>query len=984
MRLAVYSLAVAGGGASGFAEAEAAGVASAKDGAGHWAYRPVVKPVMPALAEAWAGRVQQPVDVFVLGALAERGWTFSARADRETLIRRAYFDLWGIPPTAEAIAAFLADPADEATAMASMVDRLLADGKFGERWGRYWLDVARYADSKGYVFQEERRYAYSYTYRDWVIQAFNEDLPYDKFVLAQLAADQSLGKEDPRHLAAMGFLTLGRRFLNNPHDIIDDRLDVTFRGLQATTLSCARCHDHKFDPIPTADYYSLYGVFASSEEPGEKPLLGEPERTPEYLAFVDGLEKRERAVVDFHDQKKAALFSGEVVTKYLQLCADGWALDDDGLQALARERQLYASVAVRWRAYLRSLGPEHPVVAPFLVMAGVEAGAFTGRWDEVVRPLVESGRLHPAVVEAWRAAPPATMADVAAGYGRLLPAAGAGGAAGAAADPQAEALRVVLMAPEGISGVEAMSLGRDFSVAERDVLRGLRNEVDTYKATSENGPPRAMAMQDKAEPVRAVIFKRGSPGQPGDEVPRQFLEALSGPDRKPFAQGSGRLELAQTIASPSNPLTARVYANRVWLWLTGQSLVESPSDFGVRTPRPVHLPLLDYLAASLMENGWSSKQLIRQIMLSAAWQQSSSYEPTTTVSTAAGPDGGQTPVLADPENSLLWKMNRRRRDFESFRDSLLAVSGRLDSKMGGRPVSLDSAEASRRTIYGFIDRQNLPGLFRSFDFASPDQHAPKRFQTTVPQQALFALNNPFVLVQAQALAAVPASNETERAAGIMRRVLGREPDDSERARAAEFVMNGPVTLTAGAWQYGTGDVEPSTGSTRFEPLPHHGKTGWTRMAQWPEDGFGHAIIHAKGGHPGPDASRGIIWRWVAPETGQVTLEGEIKRPSDEGDGVRLRLVTRSSGVVRTWDIPPGGAVSLDGFSIELAADEPLDFIVDAGTSDNSDSIQADFVLKNAAGQRVGNSRDEFSGPAMDPWVAYAQILLISNEFMFVD
>jgi hypothetical protein len=595
--------------------------------------------------------------------------------------------------------------------------------------------------------------------------------------------------------------------------------------------------------------------------------------------------------------------------------------------------------------------------------------------------LVESGRLHPAVVEAWRAAPPPTMADVAAGYGRLLT---AGGAGGAAADPQAETLRQVLMAPEGVSGVEAMSLGRDFSVAERDVLRGLRNEVDTYKATSENGPPRAMAMQDKAEPVRAVIFKRGSPGQHGEEVPRQFLKALTGPDRKPFAQGSGRLELAQTIASPSNPLTARVYANRVWLWLTGQSLVESPSDFGVRTPRPVHLPLLDYLAASLMENGWSSKQLIRQIMLSAAWQQSSSYEPMTTVSTTAGPDGSQTPVLADPENSLLWKMNRRRRDFESFRDSLLAVSGRLDPKVGGRPVSLDSAEANRRTIYGFIDRQNLPGLFRSFDFASPDQHAPKRFQTTVPQQALFALNNPFVLVQAQALAALPASNETERAAGIMRRVLGREPDDSERARAAEFVMNGPVTLTAGAWQYGTGDVEPSTGSTRFEPLPHHGKTGWTRAAKWPEERFGHAIIHAKGGHPGPDSSRGIIWRWVAPESGPLTLEGEIRRPSDEGDGVRLRLVTRSSGVVRTWDIPPGGAVSLDGFSVELVADEPLDFIVDAGASDNSDSIQADFVLKNAAGQRVGNSRDEFSGLAMDPWVAYAQILLISNEFMFVD
>lgn len=954
--------------------------------AAHWAYQPVRPPAPPALSGSAAARVQQPLDAFVLGALETRGFSLSPRAGRDTLIRRAYFDLIGVPPTVEEVAAFVSDPADDGRAMAALVDRLLSDSRFGERWGRYWLDVARYADSKGYVFQEERRYAYSYTYRDWVVGAFNEDLPYDKFVLAQLAADQSLGQEDPRHLAAMGFLTLGRRFLNNQHDIIDDRLDVTFRGLQATTISCARCHDHKFDPIPIADYYSLYGVFASSEEPQDKPLLGEPERTPEYLAFEAELQKREQAVVDFHHQKKEALFSEEAITKYLQLCAEGWTRDDDGLRALARERQLYASVAVRWREHLRALGAEHPVVAPFLALVTLLPEQFADRRDDTLRPLLEAARVHPKVAESLRTAVPASMAEAAGLYAKLL---APYKVQEPMPDPEAEAMRLVLMAPAGPGGVDPMSLGRDFSVAERDVARNLRNEVDSYKATAENGPPRAMSMQDKGEPVRPVVFKRGSPGNRGEEVPRQFLGALAGPGRKPFAQGSGRLELAQTIASPSNPLTARVYANRVWLWLTGQSLVESPSDFGVRTPPPVNPALLDHLAASLVEGGWSTKRLIREIVLSAAWQQSSTWEPAVPAApappdAAPAPSRPPSPLAADPENTLLWKMNRRRRDFESFRDSLLTVSGRLDAKVGGRPVSLDSAKANRRTIYGFIDRQNLPGLFRSFDFASPDQHAPKRFQTTVPQQALFALNNPFVLVQARALAGLPAESETAKAAAILRRVLSRDPEPSEVARAAEFITTGPASQTAGAWEYGTGDVDPATGAARFHPFAHHQGDRWTCASEWPEGACGHAVIQAEGGHPGPDQARGVVWRWLSPETGKLDLSGEIKRPSDQGDGVRLRLVTGTRGVVRTWEVPPGAGVTLDGTSIEVAADETLDFIVDAGQSDTSDSIEVSFRLKNAAGHLLASSRDEFSGPALDPWVAYAQVLLISNEFMFVD
>jgi hypothetical protein len=965
------------GGMGAVVRAEESAAGAIVDPSAHWAYRPVATPVPPVLSESGAARVRQPLDAFVVGTLESRGLTLSPPADRDTLIRRAYFDLLGVPPTVDEVAAFVGDPAGEAEAMATLVDRLLGDPRFGERWGRYWLDVARYADSKGYVFQEERRYAYSYTYRDWVIQAFNDDLAYDKFIMAQLAADQSLGTEDPKHLAAMGFLTLGRRFLNNTHDIIDDRLDVTFRGLQATTISCARCHDHKFDPIPIADYYSLYGVFASSEEPNEKPLLGEPERTPEYLAFEAELQKREQAVVDFHARKKQALLTEEVVAKYLALCGEGWERDDEGLRALAKEKQLYPSVAVRWREHLRTLGAGHPVAGSLLALIELPVDQWAARRDETLRPWLEGADLHPRVAAALREAPPESMAAAAALYAKVLAVTASDQAS---ADPETEALRLVLMAPAGPAGVDPMSLGRDFSVEERDQARNLRNEVENYKATAENGPPRAMALVDRKEPVKPVVFKRGSPGNRGEEVPRQFLGALAGPGRQPFTQGSGRLELAQTIASPSNPLTARVYANRVWLWLTGQSLVESPSDFGVRTPPPANPALLEHLAASLMQNGWSTKKLIREIVLSSAWQQSSQIPEMPEDS------GAPDPSLVDPENLLLWKMNRRRRDFESFRDSLLAVSGRLDGARGGRPVSLDSPEANRRTIYGFIDRQNLPGLFRAFDFASPDQHAPKRFQTTVPQQALFALNNPFVLVQARSLAAMTGPSETERAAAIFRRVLSREPEPGELARAAEFVTGGSRGQTAGAWEYGTGSVDATSGATIFHAFGHHKKDWWSHRAEWPESAFGHAVIQPGGGHPGPDEARGVVWRWRSPESGTVRFHGEIKRPAAEGDGVRLRLVTGTRGVIGTWEVAPGGTLVLEQAvaALALSDGETVDWIVDPMGSDHSDRVTVDIRINSAAGQLLADSRDEFSGPALDPWVAYAQVLLISNELMFVD
>jgi hypothetical protein len=589
----------------------------------HWAFRPVKKPGPPAVKDA--GWVKTPIDAFILEKLEEKGLHPAKPADRRTLIRRLSFDLLGLPPTPEEVEAFVGDP--DPDAYEKLVDRLLASPHYGERWGRYWLDVARYADTKGYVFTEERRFPYSYTYRDYVIRAFNEDLPYDQFILQQLAADKLDLGDGKRPLAALGFLTLGRRFLNNRHDIIDDRIDVTMRGFEGLTVGCARCHDHKFDPIPQKDYYSLYGVFANSEEPKELPAIGPTDQPEAAEAFEAELKKRADAVAAFREEHKAELE--------------------------ARNRKF------------------------------------------------------------------------------------------------------------------------------RDDLRKLENKVAEWQATAPGGPVRAMALEDAAEPHDYPVLLRGNPSNPGPVVPRQFPEVLAGEGRKPFTQGSGRLELARAIADKDNPLTARVLVNRVWMHHFGEGLVRTPSNFGLRGDPPTHPELLDYLAARFVEDGWSVKKLHRLILLSATYRQAS--------------DEDDAHRAADPENRLLGHMNRLRLEFEPLRDSLLSVAGRLDDRMGGKGDDLTAGPpfARRRTVYGFIDRQNLPGLFRTFDLASPDATNAQRHMTTTPQQALFLMNAPFVVEQARAFVARPdvvaLKTDEERIDRLYRLAYGRPPDPDEVALGLKFL-----------------------------------------------------------------------------------------------------------------------------------------------------------------------------------------------------
>jgi cytochrome c553 len=744
-------------------------VLSMADAKGFWSFKPVTEQAIPAVGNSW---VKSPIDAFVLAKLKEKGLEPAPAADKRTLIRRAYIDLIGLPPSFEEVEAFVADTS--AGAFEKVVDRLLASPQFGERWGRYWLDLARYADTKGYVFQEERRYPYAYTYRDWVVRALNDDMPYDQFVVYQVAADRVLAanpKAENRHLAAMGFLTLGRRFLNNQNDIIDDRIDVLTRGTMALTVACARCHDHKYDPIPAADYYSLHGVFASSVEPqgAELPLLETKEKSAATAEYEKELAKREAAVQKFRAERHAKIIGeakiAKAIEQYLLTSLKVAEIEDRRIRDIAETAKLNGRVLRRWKEFLAQAGEKKdPFFAAWHALAGVAEAEFAAKSSEVVRGLsIDPKTAELPLVKALAAAPPKTLAELAAVYAKAI-------------ESEISNLKSeIAKRPEFPTNIPVEEIETAFNRADRNAFNEVRRKRDELLATHPGAPSRAMVMRDRPSPVQPVILKRGNPAMPGAAVPRQFLAVIDGQKREPFKDGSGRLELARKIASKENPLTARVWANRVWMHLFEKGLVRTPSDFGVRGERPTHPELLDFLAIRFVHEGWSTKKLIKSIVTSAAYQQSSV--------------ASEKALAADPENRLVSRQNRKRLDLEALRDSLLAASGQIDLSVGGRPVDLLTQPfTKRRTIYGFVDRQNLPSMFRAFDFASPDQHAPMRFNNTVPQQALFMLNSPFVIEKAKAVAAaIKETAPAEKVKGMYRAVLARDPSGDEVQAAVSFV-----------------------------------------------------------------------------------------------------------------------------------------------------------------------------------------------------
>jgi hypothetical protein len=504
-----------------------------------WSFQPPRRHAVPEVRQrSWPERA---IDRFLLARLEKAGLEPTPPADRRTWLRRVSFDLTGLPPRPAEIEAFVNDPSPQAAE--KVVERLLASPHYGERWARLWLDVARYAEDQAHIVGNDQSLFYpnAYLYRDWVIRALNADMPYDRFVKLQLAADLVEPNDSANH-PALGFLGLGPKYYarRSPAVMADeweDRVDTVSRALLGLTVACARCHDHKFDPIPTEDYYALAGVFASTE------------------------------------------------------------------------------------MFNRYLNPSE--------------------------------------------------------------------------EPKSK--RAAKQAPK------ALHIVRD------------------------------------GTPTDLHVFIRGDVTNKGPLVKRHFLSVLSAGEPKPFRQGSGRAELAEAIVGRDNPLTARVIVNRVWAMYFGRGLVGTPSNFGALGERPTHPELLDDLAVRFMKSGWSLKWLQREIVLSAAYRQSSRADARRR--------------KADPENRLLGRMSRRQLGVEGWRDALLSATGQLDRRVGGKSIDPQDLKERRRTVYSRVSRLQLNPLLALFDFPDPNVHAERRSETTTPLQKMFVLNSPFMLHQAAELAA---------------------------------------------------------------------------------------------------------------------------------------------------------------------------------------------------------------------------------------
>jgi hypothetical protein len=761
-----------------------------------WAFQPIGNPGLPLVSDSrWPAT---SIDWYVLKKLDENGLKPSKRADRRTLIRRWAYNLTGLPPTPEEVEAYERDTTPDADR--KVVDRLLASPHYGERWARHWLDVARYADTKGYVFLEDAEFPWAYTYRDYVVRSLNADLPYDRFVVEQLAADRLPLGEDKRSLAALGFLTVGGRFMNNVHDIIDDRIDVATRGLMGLTVTCARCHDHKFDPIPTTDYYALYGVFASSVEPSVPPLFEPPPRTKEFADFERELKKRETELDEFVSETYRRLIAGSKSRAGEYLVASHAARNKpktDDFMLIADGQDLNPAMIARWRSVLdRTRRQLDPVFAPWHALADLRPDVFEARaasiLAEMERRTDPAKRVNILVLRALVEAKPKSVVEVAEAYERAFnrverlwveraARVGSGGKPGPFPDEAVEQLARVYHGPDAAPNLPRSTLDELSLFPDRpsqDKYHHFKWAVDTWRATGAGAPPRAMALQDLAHPIDPKVFVRGNPNTTGPSVERRFLSALSEGTPTAFEDGSGRLELARAIVDKKNPLTARVLVNRVWMHHFGAPLVATPGDFGTRSDPPTHPDLLDHLATAFMNDGWSLKALHRRIVLSAAFCQASDDRP----------EGRKV----DPENNLLWRMNRRRLDWESTRDYMLVASGRLDPSVGGPPVKDILGNGSkRRTLYGAIDRIHLPGLYRSFDFPDPNASAAQRVETSVPPQALFYMNHPMTREAAHAMLErkdVKSEPVVEKRLSLCFAILfGRKPEDREVAAVREFL-----------------------------------------------------------------------------------------------------------------------------------------------------------------------------------------------------
>jgi hypothetical protein len=797
----------------------------------HWAFTPPTRhpaPELPSsfdpsLRDAWSAGT---IDRFIGAKLSDANLMPSPEAAPRDLIRRLYYDLTGLPPSADDADAFCTaaagGPAVADTAFRATVDRLLASREHAEHWARKWLDLARYADTMGYAFDnQDHRYPFAWTYRDWVVDALHRDLPYDQFVTLQLAADRIEPAVPRSDLAALGFLTVGRTFLGNTHDIIDDRIDLVTRGLMGLTVACSRCHDHKYEPVSAADYYALHGIFASSKTPEELPVIGAPPPGPEAEAFAAKLEGLEAAVTA-HETAVHTRAVREAVAHaadyFSEVARPSPRAADNRPPKLADGYELEQLLLDRLKRLLDKAEPAHPILGVWAAAHGkpdteigptLDALAATGSKPSGSKPSGskpseqkaagqqpseprDPNVVNPLVFQELVSTKPTTLRQLAEMYARLAARVAPEAAGGPAVKPEGPAELVALRTLLGVEGsplvvprAEAMRVA---TRSEQTELRKRKKDITTHMADAAGGPPRAMVILDADRPVDSHVFLRGNPGRPGEKVSRRLPKLLGG--EAVARDSSGRLDLARAIVSPDNPLSARMIVNWAWTHHMGRGLVDTPSDLGLRGEPPSHPQLLDDLTRRFIDEGkWSLHWLHREIVTSRPWRQSSAVRDDL--------------VERDPDNRLYGRANRRRLDWEAWRDSMLVAAGTLDRERHGGPGvdPLVESAMSTRSIYGRLDRQNVPGLLRVFDIANPDTAVHVRSKTTVPQQSLAVLNAPLVVAAARQVAARvdrelgDTSKTDARIVALWRAVLDRDPAPEERQQAQDWLAGESANAT---------------------------------------------------------------------------------------------------------------------------------------------------------------------------------------------
>lgn len=688
----------------------------------YWAFQPIPAATpAPAVSDAKWGK--SPIDAFVLSKLEAKNLKPARPADRRTLIRRATLDLTGLPPTPADIDAFLADKSPDA--FAKVVDRLLASPRYGERWGRYWLDVARYSDDK-LDSERDNPYPNAYRYRDWVIQAFNDDMPFTEFVKAQIAGDQMPAGDRRKYEAGLGFYALSPEFQ-------DERVDATSRGFLGLTVACAQCHDHKFDPIPTKDFYSLMGVFTSSKI-SEYPLAPEPE-VKAWQAQKKAIDDQKKEIADFvrlQANSLAEIFAARTAD---YLTGSGADLDSETVE--------------RWKKYLEKPDKEHPYLKAWA--ASKSRKAAEDFQALVLSIAAEKKRIDDENHITLGLNP--NRNDLSQASLKSL-------------DRDKYVLWKDVFGNSGLFYYDDKKIDRFLGLAWKTRLDQMRAKLDAMEKALPPQYPFLHALEDVEKPKDEHIHLRGSSDNLGDIAPRRFLAILSKAEAPKFTQGSGRMELANAIADANNPLTARVIVNRIWQHHFGQGLVRTPSNFGRLGDRPSHPELLDWLARRLIENGWSMKKLHRDIMLSSAYAMGSAHD--------------EAAFRVDPDNRMLWRFNRRRLDAEALRDSLLFVTGDLDPAAGGPPTRM-ADDFRRRAVYGFVSRRRLDGYLSLFDFPNPNATSEQRLETDVPLQRLFFMNSELMAKEAKILAEKLKGSDAEKIRTAYETIYGR-PATPEEAR----------------------------------------------------------------------------------------------------------------------------------------------------------------------------------------------------------